>query len=339
MRIDSSKISKRQLLTMLYVSRASVLLYPAVFLGQALPAAAVAYAALLLVAITLLLDAALRNKRLGTAGKSASFKWISAAIFALALCESFSLLSDELHNVYAGGAPLLALTAFAIFAVWFGLKNGIEGCARFSFLCAVILCVSLLFLVLFNVDKFEYTKLLPASGIDAQSVLLAFVRLALLCPEAILLPVFAPYVNEAICCGDVHRFLRVQAIAVALFCVFSGGILGNLAFLDAPPIHLLATLGEFSFFRRLDALRVGAFVIVLLVRLIAFSEGINILLRSRIKSTRHISMSTVSILVCVCAAAAALLFAQWKEKGLFASTLLITLAYGYQILRREKRHE
>ncbi|MEA5051308.1 MAG: GerAB/ArcD/ProY family transporter [Oscillospiraceae bacterium] len=305
MRNDAPKISRRQLLAMLYASRCTALLYPFRFLGQAYTARELALAALLLCALSVLAEAAGRTAAVGDAPPRGIPAAAVCAALLFAQADAFAQFRGQLAGVLENAQPEAPLVILSLAALWYALKKGIEGCARFSSLCAVFGLVCAGSILLFSASKFDAVKLAPAAGVTLPGFAAAFARL-LPCPELLLFLVLSPYANERLPFHSAARFLRVQAAALAAFSVFCAGVLGRLSLLaDTPAADLLSSVAESTVFRRMDAARTCVFILLLLVRMIAISAGMRRVLGALLPRPDR---AAVPAAVALSAAAAALAF-------------------------------
>lgn len=280
----TSKISARQLYCLIFVSRATVIFYNSAFLDVNVTAVEYAISAVVGLFILLFLSLLIGNKTVKpTIISSPIIKAVLVLLYSFAIVEAFVILSDFFKKIYKSDEPVILMLILSAAVVFYSLTKGIEGLGRLSFLVALVLAVSLLMIIIFNASRFDITKLSQVSDLKGAGLCAAFIRQFVFLPEIFLLFSFAPYVDKPMKYKSVIKLFAIETVVFVLLMIFFEAVLARLVFIEKLPINMLSSLGEFSVLRRLDSSRLCIFIVVTLVKIMAFSQGLNIIFRHSAK--------------------------------------------------------
>ena len=276
---DTSKISKRQLFFMIFLSRIILILGDTNFFDIKINAAEYAVSAAAGIAILCVIYFASGAAKIDCKVLSKGFLTaLSFILFVFTIIETAFTLKKLFENMYAELTPVIIALLITVIVVCLSLKHGIEGIARLSFVVALIIIASLAFTLVPNAVNFEAQRVTSVYDISGAGLCAAVIKQFVFFPELALFFTVSSVVNEKIQVKSALKLYIMLASVTALFYVFYEGVLGDAVYLNRFSISALSQAGEFSIFRRIEAMRSSLWIVAVVTRLSMYGAGISFIL-------------------------------------------------------------
>ncbi len=296
---DTSKISARQLLWMLLVSRAVSLLSRPTLFGDDNNARLTLIGTLISVAVVYLLVKAPSLRRLSNVKPNTFTRLMLIAHFLLTAILSivhftvFFQIENEV--VYPTIPTILLLAATALFA----LSSGLESAARVSAILAAIFGAIMGLTMVTNIGRMAMTNLmLWTPRAESTAIWNTVLGSTLLCPEIPLFCILKPYLRAEDSKKPVFlQFYTVQAVLIVLFTISQELVFGSFIGTISYPVYSLVVVGEFSIFQRLDILHVGLWTLLTLIKVTVLCIGVTSLLTAMKPSWSHKKLNVAVVAV------------------------------------------
>lgn len=298
---QTGKITARQLIVLLIVSRCVVVLNrPASFCTD-MSAREVLLALLISVGIVALLDSSPVKRILHNVRGNAVTKWLLIVLFLISSIRTMLALVIFFQAETETLFPVLPIIFLAMSVVLFALVCGMEGIARFAPIIAVLFVAVVGFTILTNGMRMEITNLLFPEASATVRIANAVLADTLLCPEIAAYFVLRRYLRkEDKPRASLRTFYSIQAGMIALFALAQELVFGSFAKLQSYPIYAMAVVGEFSIFQRLDVLHIAIWILVCIVKLCTLSlAGTSLLQDLYPKKKPNVCAAIVCVIVAV----------------------------------------
>ncbi len=338
---DTSKISRRQLFFLIFVSRVIVILGSNEFMGIRIKASEYALASVIGIVVLLVIGAIAGKSRIdANASNTVLVLILSFIVFVLSIAQTAYILRSLFEVMYEELTPVIIALLLSVLAVFFAIKHGVEGIARLSFIVAVIIIFSLVLTLLPNVVNFETYRLSSVYEVTGVGLCAAFIKQFIFFPEIMLCFSLSGYTNEKIRVKSVINLLIILSCVTAIFYVIYEGILGSGVNLNRISVSVLSQTGEFSIFKRLDAMRIGLWIVACVTRISAFGEGLlYVLCNARGNEEKSAKLSSFAVIFISVLTVCFIGYSSIKnilQIGVSAVMMALFIVLAISILRRGK---
>lgn len=202
-----------------------------------------------------------------TPGRAASV----ALCGALAVSISLEIIQGERFYSYVMDQqlPVAIFLALVFVAAWYGAYSGLAALGRTARVVLALTFVSLVLLAASVAPQLRFSHL-QTPPLSVGEIGKAAAAQFYLPPELLLLPLLA---DRKACTKGGGRVIGVLFAVNCLLCILGELTLGPAYTQQTQPVFTIARLGGLSVFRRMDALHVGVWLLLFLVKISLYFAG------------------------------------------------------------------
>ncbi|WP_418666750.1 GerAB/ArcD/ProY family transporter [Allofournierella sp.] len=254
---------------------------------------------------------------------------------ALAVSIALEMIQGERFYSYVMDQqlPVALFLALVFVAAWYGAYSGLGALGRTARVILALTTVSVILLAASVAPQLRFSHLQTPPA-ELREIGRAAAAQFYLPPELVLLPLLA---DRKACAKGGGRVIGSIFAVNCLLCVLGELTLGPAYTQQTQPVFTIARLGGLSVFRRMDALHVGVWLLLFLIKVALYFAGfIRLWKHSFPPKNEHVPFWAALVLVVGVFFAAwnrNETWAFWVQQGLLATAVLLIFATG----RRRKK--